>query len=144
MHKYKLMAVAKINSNLYIGNTGYTLGEIISSGSNSNGNWIKYGNGIMICWHQITGSQFSSRTSAGTGAYYYEDDNSATENLKEWIYPVEFVSTPVCSCTVRSRAYTMPSMGNITGSKAIGFCVTPYPVSSVTFYWEFIAIGKWK
>ena len=28
-------------------------GVIVDSGSNANGEWVKYGNGTMICWHEV-------------------------------------------------------------------------------------------
>ena len=33
-----------------------TLSKIIESGSNSNGTWIKYDNGIMICYKNFSGT----------------------------------------------------------------------------------------
>ena len=120
--------------------------SVIESGSNSNGNYIKYADGTMICWHTIEGETHANQTRYGDGFFYQQGSYSSTspENSKSWAYPVQFVSTPTVNLNVSSSAYTMPSLGSISNSSAIGSCITPYAVASVTFTWHFIAIGKWK
>lgn len=118
--------------------------SIIESGSNANGNWIKYSDGTMICWHTVLGNTFDCTQSGGTGRYYYVDTNNSSENSKQWTYPQAFINVPTVSAQVGSNAYTMPSIGGIALTWASAYCVTPYAVSNITFTWSFIAIGKWK
>lgn len=122
------------------------IGSEIESGSNENGNWIKYSDGTMICWNVISGSIFDCTQSAGNGRYYYTDTNNDVENSKRWTYPVEFKSgtLPAVSIGVSSSAYTVSSVGGVTASWCIGYCVTSYPVDGIEFNWHFIAIGRWK
>lgn len=118
--------------------------QVEDSGSNANGSYIKYNDGTMICWHQITGSTFSCTTSGGSGRYYYQDDNNSAENVKAWTYPVQFISVPAVNVNVSCNAYCMASLGGVTKINVGANCVLPYPVATTTFYWHFIAIGKWK
>lgn len=134
------------NLNAMQDNIENAFGEIIESGSNSNGNYIKYSDGTMICWHTIQGSTFNCTQSAGTGRYYYIDTNNSEENHKTWTYPISFKqgTVPTVSTTVGSNAFTMPSTGGSNYVYSTGYCVTPYAVDNLTFTWNFIAIGKWK
>lgn len=50
---YDIDSNLKINKNIYVGNTGITLeGCIIESGSNSNGNYVKLGDGTLLMYGQ--------------------------------------------------------------------------------------------
>ena len=98
----------------------------------------------MICWKNITGNKFNCTQSGGSGRYYYVDANNSTENVKSWIYPIEFTSVPSVSITVGSSAYSSPCTGGISTSWCSAYCTLPYPVSNIQFTWSFIAIGMWK
>lgn len=119
---------------------------VIESGSNANGNWVKFGDGTMICYGYIVGNQFNCSQSAGSGRYYYTDTNNSRENVKTWTYPQAFKTgtAPIVNTNVQSSAYSMTSLGTVTATSANAYCVLPYPVTSIRFYWEFIAIGRWK
>lgn len=119
---------------------------IYDSGSNSNGNWIRFNDGTMICWNVIQGNSFDCTKSGGTGRYYYQDTNNSVENVKDWTFPQEFKTEQglAVDITVSSNAYSIPSLGFVRKDMARGYCVLPYPVSSTSFAWRFIAIGKWK
>ena len=118
--------------------------NIIESGSNANGNYVKYSDGTVVCYNTIQGNIFNCTQQAGSGRYYYIDTNNSEENHKNWVYPVTFLNVPAVSVAVSSSAYTMPSTGGVNRTQAVGYCVTPYAVDNITFVWHFIAIGKWK
>lgn len=119
--------------------------EIIETITNDNGTAIKFSNGTMICEHIIQGNSFNCSANV-SGRYYFSDTNSNVENEKQWIFPVEFISTEdlEVNVDVSSNAYTMSSLGSVSTTYAMGYCVTPYPVSNTTFKWHFKAIGRWK
>lgn len=55
---------------------------IVQQGSNSNGEYVRYSNGVQECW----GNPFSLQTSTSVGALYRSDP-------RQWTYPKEFAST---------------------------------------------------
>ena len=121
---------------------------IIESGNNTNGSYIKYADGTMICWHVIVGSQFNctSRYTGISDSFFYQDTNSASENTKAWTFPQAFYSTDKLetNVTVQSAAYSMTAVGNLSASSCTYYCCLPYPVQNVTFKWHVRAIGRWK
>ena len=105
-------------------------------GSNANGNYIKFANGILICYksHQITTSMTSS-----WGGWY----ESSTQNLGS--FPVNFIEKPIVQATVSYGTASIESILN-TSTTSWGSTVLYRPVStsSYTYYVDLIAIGKWK
>lgn len=118
----------------------------IEKGSNANGTYLKFDNGVMICYGNHVGSKFNCTSSGGSGKYYYVDTNNSAENAYYWTFPQEFVSTDdlVTSVSVASSAYSMASIGYKRTTGAAFYCVLPYSVTDVTFTWNCIAIGRWK
>jgi hypothetical protein len=82
---------------------GVPTGAVIESGSNSNGNWVRFADGTQLCWGAGT------RTDIALTAYgsLYEGDFSVT-------FPVAFSAAPVA---ILAGCY--PS-----GNRAWGGCVT--------------------
>jgi len=147
----------KLENNNYIDSTGIThnrelLSTILNnatvydSGTNTNGNYIRFKNGVMICWHSIVGSTHPNKTRYGNGFFYQQGAYSSTspENAKTWNFPMTFISSPVVQVNVSSSAYTITSLGGVGTTWAGASCATPYEVDSVTFTWYFLAIGFWK
>lgn len=119
--------------------------DIVESGSNANGTWIKYANGKMVQYNKIIGNQFNCTSRPITTRFYYQDENNSAENTKVWNYPVEFADTDIIAhVEVSSSAYTMCSLGYVQKSRMAGYCALPYSVPNITFTWHFLAIGKWK
>lgn len=119
------------------------LDTIIETGSNSNGNWIKFKNGTLIVT-QIYSTTFNSWSA--WGSMYSHDLNNPP------VYPVTFVSAPAVSVTTSHSGsnFWMYERGQVSGnqlqsSPSVG-CVRPNnPGSSnVTVTAYVIAIGKWK
>lgn len=110
---------------------------IIDTGSNTNGTYIKYDNGIMMCYKSVESSV--AMTNAW-GSYMYE----GAQNLGS--FPETFISVPQIFVT------------NATGNGAIVECFNVNPTASsagVIFYCrpeattrtiktDVMAIGRWK
>jgi len=114
------------------------INSVVESGSNANGNYIKYADGTMICTKKVSymGLQFTN-----VWGYAYE---SSSVNLGD--YAQEFVEIPVMfiSCVASTAApeglsNTKTSYGNVTFYRPIRTDVATY---NYTFY--LMAIGKWK
>lgn len=117
---------------------------IIESGSNSNGSWIKYGDGTMIVHREITTlSGYTNNYPIGSLYYsfYY---------LSGQQWPVAFISPP--SCSLNADENSLPTVE----------CFHIYGIGTTTYVCEFgclmasirnplslggisiIAIGRWK
>lgn len=118
------------------------LGTIIESGSNSNGNWIKYIDGTMICERIIPINNITINTAWGS-LYYYDDTNTYT-------FAQEFIDTPTNfqqTIVITSAAGCwLGSYGNqvLTKSGFSHFCLIRPDVQTVTGKLFVKAIGKWK
>lgn len=109
---------------------------IIESGSNSNGAYVKFADGTMICWSQNTAATVSS---GAFGALY-------VGVVGTLIFPASFVgSVPRCApagryggsgslawAAVNSPTLTGVAM-NVIGTNSASTCIADY-----------IAIGRWK
>lgn len=105
---------------------------IIESGSNANGTWTKFGNGLMICQHEFTISAIVSTF----GALYRS--TSATT----WTFPQPFVgNTPFVSSNDKnsSRIWTSHN-ASLTRSDVYGIFVSSLSGSRTV---SAIAIGTW-
>jgi hypothetical protein len=115
-------------------NVENAIGEIIESGSNENGTWIKYADGTMICRHTIT-------TTTQNTANHYSSIN--------WVYPSTFSEIPTIigtpnnwnlyACFIKVK----PAITN--GSIMLHFInVSTGSFVDTTGSVDVIAIGKWK
>lgn len=129
-----------INNSIGIINTNIGLLEgkldsIVESGSNENGNYIKYSDGTMICTKSISGSiNFSTEW---YGLYY--------GSLDLGNYPATFIERPKLSVQFYgSNSQWVIGMTNATASHiaSINVC-KPNQVTAMGYY-DIIAIGKWK
>ena len=135
----------KINKDILIEDTGITIGDIIvEKGSNENGNYIKYSNGVMICWYTQTISGAYTSFTENYGALYH------SLQLPVWNYPIEFIDTPeyvnaalqstgIGGATISNGNATKP-----TKSKAGCWPWNATSWSGATCYIKWIAIGYWK
>lgn len=110
---------------------------IVESGSNSNGDYLKFGDGTLICWHVDTDLKTASDEKGGI----YRTDSLT------WTFPVKFISPP--NVTGSSTTYAglgwFGNIANITETKAnfrlfslVSYTDTPYANTHLR------AIGKWK
>lgn len=119
-------------------------GNIVESGSNDNGNWIKYNDGTMICTNRYF-IQTGGNTTTQSGALYVSSE------IQGKSFPVSFTSRPEIFFNFENATW---GDKNIISIKTIG-----YPTSSVApsiqlvstisstntaINFEYLAIGKWK
>lgn len=121
---------------MLVRSTGQAL-NIIESGSNDNGNWIKYPNGIMICYGSIALGNVEL-----TNAYGSVFINSGTFQIN---FSKTFTSIDSC---VLTPIHFGGGVGGLSGGG--------YTMSGVKFYlWHSMAytlpvtisyfvVGKWK
>lgn len=117
---------------------GVGAGNIVEEGSNSNGSWVKFETGLMICTLNIL--VFDQAIST---PYF-----SIFQGSRQWVFPQEFVGSPTVNCS-SFRWGTSASWGTIAsiptnvsvflrgmdfGSRAAG---TQTLVQAT-------AIGRWK
>ena len=117
---------------------------VAETGSNENGNWVKYGNGIMECWHEVN--------------LTYASGNSLNT---VWVFPQPFLSgtEPDVQLTLISHLLR----GSIASGGAFSFHslfiryisntqVQPQAQSATSYNWagtdnlyvKCRAIGRWK
>ena len=108
---------------------------VIDSGSNENGNYIKFSDGTMICTKTY---DFSGAINTASGSLFESD------NLSLGVFAVEFLSAPIV--TLNSNIY-----GMLTGARSVtkanaGLCniIRTTSLSSTTGVIDVFAIGKWK
>lgn len=115
------------------------INSIIESGSNANGNWIKYGDGTMICTKNIT---LTTAITASWGALYESGELSLGQ------FPVPFISKPIVSITnngVAGRGAIIEASWGTTTTSA-GYCWLCRGASSASndYFFSIIAIGRWR
>ncbi len=115
---------------------------VIESGSNSNGNYIKYADGTMICTREINLNSINIQTAWGS---IYQYMNTTFYN-----YAQEFIKSPTLQLTAKATSdagFWLGDYGNNSTQTKSGFsgiCLlrpTKNIVNAVIFV---TAIGKWK
>lgn len=121
----------------YDGNTvpsGWSeVAPIIESGSNANGNYIKYYDGTMICYN--TYSDTINITSQYEGVYY--------ANTGDITFPVEFYAKPLIYTQTNLAGGGFTYYGfNKTNFSGFVWKIQSKSSANVEMYW--LAIGRWK
>lgn len=107
------------------------------SGSNDNGNYIKYDDGTLIC--SVSKSVYIAMSSQWGSIY-----ESSAVSLGS--FPESFISPPIVSATVTYGAAFIELLAN-TSTTSWGNITLCRPVSTpsaYTYYIDLIAIGRWK
>ena len=115
--------------------------SIVESGSNSNGAYIKYGDGTMICYKTVTGS---TNINSSWGSGYYGGDS---QSISLGSFPQTFIAKPSISisCERDGQNYWAGSIENISTSSAGNMFLLRFSSgTSVNYTINIIAIGKWK
>lgn len=115
-----------------------TGGNVVESGSNSNGTFIKYADGAMICLRADSTNTSLSVTNSSNGVFY---------NDVSFTYPAAFVGDrPSVSHSIVAAGvvtWAMPS-----GSGSLTTCtlrlITGLSVATTDYRAGYIAIGRWK
>lgn len=104
------------------------------TGSNANGSWIRFANGVQVCWHALPVA-----TSNFAVSPLYK-----TAPAVAWTFPQAFVGAPVCVAGVRWDNGTVVGV-EFTGSSAssVGYAVvgTTATARGIPMLG---AIGRWK
>lgn len=132
------------------GGAGYPFAEmpyvgtapIVESGSNANGSYVKFSNGIMMCWHTLN-------TGAGNSA----DGALWIAALPTWTFPIAFISIPQVFPSVKRLvtvganpvSVSRPASADV-GETAVADMFVYYSSSnaSVVTAVSLFAIGSWK
>ena len=123
------------NTNLadvYVG--GY---PIVESGGNASGQWLKFADGTMVAWVNVTKNNIAFNSYAG--GWYLGTYN--------WTFPLPFIAAPVVACgqfkwgsgasIPLSRGATTTT-ATLSGMDAVARASgTPVDISAV-------AVGKWR
>lgn len=112
---------------------------IIESGNNTNGNYVKYADGTMICYGNISFSkQCNNALTNGGYRNGYGDVSLLT-------FPQTFTTTPMVSITPTSTNCIGASVNIVDGTNFNVYFVTQNNESTAsTKTATYIAIGKWK
>lgn len=130
-------SAAKVNGDLVVSNNLFVGGsQIVASGTNSNGSYIKYYDGTMICYKTVTGSV--SITNAWGSLY------EGTLDLGSWSQ--EFISVPNVQVNNVSQYGALIEGMNIEPTKTTVGTVYLARANSMTIIAKIdvLGIGKWK
>ena len=105
-------------------------------GSNANGSYIKYANGILICYNNI--NLTVDITNSYEGEYY-----AGTGDIT---FPVSFITNvPALTVTlIQGSALLRYNNTNLYTNKFSGYISKLQSKSNVSITLQYIAIGKWK
>lgn len=141
----------KLNNNNYIDSTGITHNRellstilnnkiIYDSGSNSNGNWIRFTDGTMIQYGKVEKNVTISTRSSAT-QWYYDDGYKVN-------FPKNFISTSYFSTVTNYYGGNITlNVYSLTAQSTSGFefnlsCSITITNATINFGW--FAIGWWK
>ena len=107
-------------------------------GSNDNGSWVRFSNGLQVCWGSNT---FPGEGWTGSGDKRYLTGQSLT-------FPATFDSAPTFLGTtqdpsIASRSAKLASF-NVGTSAVTAVSFNGWGTSSSSFYLHWLAIGWWK
>jgi len=114
-------------------------GQVITDfGSNDNGSWVRWSNGLQVCWGLKT---FPGEGWAGGGDKYYLLGQSLT-------FPAPFDRTPIFLGTTRDSAVSVRSAklaSFIVGTSDVtAIAFNGWGTSPDSFVLHWLAIGRWK
>lgn len=132
--------IGNINDLQYDTNLVGAINSIIESGSNENGNWIKYVDGTMICTKTIS---ITTPITSPWGALFESGDVILGQ------FPQTFISNPRVSVTNNSSSGVgalIEAVFGVTTTSAgkCWLCRGTSRDSQVPYVLDIIAIGKWK
>ena len=109
---------------------------IVDSGSSSNGNWIRFLDGTMICFNEISAT-VAATTPIGTIYYGYAPTIS---------FPQPFISNPVVTTGLEDNDFISVAFYGLNESGTGQYRLYVYSARSLnkTVSYYYIAIGRWK
>lgn len=113
---------------------------IVESGSNANGDYIKYSDGRMICYKTVTGTVQITEQYYG---YFYHTPDDKYFNLGDYAMP--FISRPIYSIQFRGgNSQWIGAIQNQSATHAGDLHVISVTSKTAGAYYDVIAIGRWK
>lgn len=115
------------------------INSVVESGTNSNGNYIKYADGTMICIKKI---KFTNVVIDKTWGSVYE----TASRINFGDYAQEFIEIPNVSITLADGAtcFCETFLGRTKTSIGSTWLWKPAVEASGTMIFDVIAIGKWR
>ena len=112
---------------------------VVESGTNANGSWLKYANGIMICIKKVKFTQVVINTEWGS---VYETANT----ISFGDYAQEFIEIPNVSITLFTGSTCFCETFSGRTKKSIGstWLWKPAAEAGGNMTFDIIAIGRWK
>lgn len=107
-------------------------------GENENGSYLRLPDGTQICWLSTTVTDQAINSNYGNGLY---------QCLRNWTFPVPFISTPTVSCgafkwgTSGSWGSVSTSTNTVAGLRGFDIASRSAGTSCII---QAIAIGRWK
>ena len=109
--------------------------ETIESGSNANGRYIKYADGTMICWKQVS---YNGAVNDASGALY------ASSNIDLGNFPIAFIEEPNIQVSASALGLMSGARNASASSAGITNLYRTTSVASMFFVVKVFAIGRWK
>lgn len=114
---------------------------IVESGSNANGNYIKWSDGTMICYKNFSG------TVKITESWYNLYETSAANALDFGNYPQSFIETPLLFTQFYggNSQWINGWVDNTRTASKVGKAIVCSASSKTAgAYYNILAIGRWK
>lgn len=127
--------ISATNLNNLQDNVENAINGIIESGSNANGNYIKYADGLMICFKQVRYGTTSIRNTWGA---FYE-----SEELDIGNYAQPFIAEPI-TFVMPVNTFYVERISNMNTTSFGSFHATRPVASDIYVTVDCLAIGKWK
>lgn len=113
---------------------------VVESGTNSNGTYIKYDNGIMICTKTVEGTVDLKEQYY---TYFYHTADNKYFNLGDYAMP--FIERPICNITFRGgNAQWIGAIQNQSATHVGDLHILTVTSKTAGAYYDVIAIGRWK
>ena len=112
------------------------VGKIIESGSNSNGEYIKFSDGTMICRKYIN---FGKKAITTTWGSFYESEKMTIGN-----YPEPFIEIPQIFIMPLNTFFIEKESSSISKTSWGDFYATRPASATMYIPVDCFAIGKWK
>ena len=113
---------------------------VVESGTNNNGTYIKYDNGIMICTKTVEGSVDLKEQYY---TYFYHTADNKYFNLGDYAMP--FIERPICNITFRGgNAQWIGAVQKQSATHAGDLHILSPNSKTAGAYYDVIAWGKWK
>ena len=115
------------------------INSVVESGSNANGNYIKYADGTMICTKKETGQ---AKITSTWGNLYDTGDNPL--DLGNWASP--FIDIPIVSISFYgANGQWVEGFQTSTTKEKVGkIAIASATSKTANAYYNIIGIGRWK